>query len=158
MLWLRGVGFSSGTRHWTCAFEVFKACLVCQEIVTKWFYLWSIGKVSDANHRACRILSYWLKTVSGKKSRYVNVLYDVALSRIKENNSYNWVSDAKQLLCSIGFGDVWYNQGVIDQDFCVSSNNAYLIYSSKVGVPDWWNPHEHDFTDKLLTSICSTDY
>ena len=47
------------------------------------------GKVSDANHKACRILSYWLKTVSGKKSRYVNGLHYIALSRIKENNSYN---------------------------------------------------------------------
>ena len=46
--------------------------------------------------RQCRILSYWLKIVSGKKSRYVNVLYHAALSRVKENDSYNWVSDVKQ--------------------------------------------------------------
>ena len=65
--------------------------------------------------RQCRILSCWLKMVSGKKSRYVSVLYHAALSRIKENDSYNWVSDVKQLPCSIGFGGVWYNQGVIDQ-------------------------------------------
>ena len=65
--------------------------------------------------RQCRILSNWLKIVSGKKSRFVNVLYHAALSRVKENDSYNWVSDVKQLLCSIGFADVWYKQGVIDQ-------------------------------------------
>ena len=88
------------------------------------------------------------------------MFYHAALSRVKENDSYNWVSDVKQLLCSIGFGDVWYNQGVIDQTgfLCVIKQRLFDIYSSKVGVPDWWNPQEHDFTDKLLTSICSTDY
>ena len=69
------------------------------------------------NIRQGRILSYWLKIVSGKKSHYVNVLYQAALTRTKENDSYHWVSDVniKQLLCSIGFGDVWYSQMVIDQ-------------------------------------------
>ena len=80
--------------------------------------------------RQCRILSYWLKIVSGKKSRYVNVLYHAALSRVKENDSYNWVSDVKQLLCSIGFGDVWYNQGVIDQTgfLCVIKQRLFDIF------------------------------
>ena len=55
--------------------------------------------------RQCRIL-YWLKNVSGKKPLNVSVLYHGALSGIKENDSYDWVSDVRQLLCSIGFGDV----------------------------------------------------
>ena len=78
----------------------------------------------------CRILSYWLKIVSGKKSRYVNVLYHAALSRVKENDSYNWVSDVKQLLCSIGFGDVWYNQGAIDHTgfLCVIKQRIFDIF------------------------------
>ena len=79
--------------------------------------------------RQYRILSYWLKIISGKKSRYVNVLYHAALSRVKENDSYNWVSDVKKLLCSIGFGDVWYNQGVIDQTWflCVIKQRLFDI-------------------------------
>ena len=71
-----------------------------------------------------------LKIASGKKSCYVNVLYHAALSRVKENDSYNWVSDVKQLLCSIGFGDVWYNQGVIDQTgfLCVIKQRLFDIF------------------------------
>ena len=49
---------------------------------------------------------------------------------MKENDSYNWVSDVKQWLCSIGFGHVWHNQGVIDQTgfLCVIKQRLFDIF------------------------------
>ena len=80
--------------------------------------------------RHCRIISYWLKIVSGRKPHYVNILYYAALSRIRVNDKYNWALNVKQLLCSIGFGDVWYSQGVSDHTgfLCVIKQRLFDLY------------------------------
>ena len=118
-----------------------------------------LGRYPMRTIRQCRILSCWLKIVSGKKSRYVNVLYHAALSRIKENDSYDWVSDVKQLLCSICFGDVWYNLGVIDQTGCLSviKQRLFDIFKQSWSARMVESPRAR-FLHMSLTSICSTDY
>ena len=37
-----------------------------------------------------------------------------SLSRVNRSIDGNWVHSVKKLLCSCGFGDVWYSQGVDD--------------------------------------------
>ena len=80
--------------------------------------------------RHCRIISYWLKIVSGRKPHYVNILYYAALSRIRVNDKYNWALNVKQLLCSIGFGDVWYSQGISDHTgfSCIIKQCLFDVY------------------------------
>ena len=57
-------------------------------------------------------MAYWLKIVTGCKPMYVSQLYQASLSWLDNTASQNWARQIKQLLCSVGFGDVWYNQGV----------------------------------------------
>jgi hypothetical protein len=64
--------------------------------------------------RYVRIVKYWLHIVSGKKSRYVNILYQDALNNIDKNNRPSWIRSVRSLLLTNGFGEVWINQGVSD--------------------------------------------
>ena len=61
--------------------------------------------------RFCRIIKYWLKIVTGMKSSYVCLLYIDSVNQA-ERNKPGWATSVKTLLCSIGMGEAWYNQGV----------------------------------------------
>ena len=76
--------------------------------------------------RHCRIISYWLKIVSGNKPLYVNHVYQSAVTRMTNTPSRNWAYDVKQLLCTSGFGDVWYNQGVSDPESFIKAFKYWL--------------------------------
>ena len=71
-----------------------------------------VGRVPMDLVRKLRIIRYWLKIVSGFKSKYVNVAYTAALSRVNENDTNNWAYNVKNLLSTHGYADVWNNQGV----------------------------------------------
>ena len=60
-------------------------------------------------------MSYWLKIVTGCKPMYVSELYQASLSRLDNTASQNWAREINQLLCSVGFGDACYNQGVANR-------------------------------------------
>ena len=83
-----------------------------------------LGRFPLELNRQCRIMSYWLKIVTGCKSLYVSQLYQASLSRLDNIASQNWAREIKQLLCSVGFGDVWYSQGVANP---VGFINAFRV-------------------------------
>ena len=63
-------------------------------------------------------MKYWLKiitiTTEGRLTKYV---YDVQKQYMEEHeNKTNWVGLLRGLLCEHGFGEVWYNQGVGNED------------------------------------------
>ena len=62
-----------------------------------------------------RIVKYWLKILNIKQTRLTKVLYNVQFNALTNSHTIvNWVSKVRNLLCSYGFGEAWYNQGVGD--------------------------------------------
>ena len=84
--------------------------------------------------RYIRILKYWLKIVHGKKSHYINVLYCREVRDIDTNDKMSWARSVKNLLCGIGFGEVWYNQGVGNIDLFVKILKQRL---TDINFQDW---------------------
>ena len=93
-----------------------------------------LGRFPLELNRQCRIMSYWLKIVTGCKSLYVSQLYQASLSRLDNMASQNWAREIKQLLCSVGFGDVWYSQGVANP---VGFINAFRVRIRDIYKQNW---------------------
>ena len=93
-----------------------------------------LGRFPLELNRQCRIMSYWLKIVTGCKSLYVSQLYQASLSRLDNIASQNWAREIKQLLCSVGFGDVWYSQGVANP---VGFINAFRVRIRDIYKQNW---------------------
>ena len=79
------------------------------------FVYGTLGRVPLIILRHYKIIKYWTNIVLGKKSFYVNLVYSSSLQYI-ESNDKNWAYNVRKLLCSNGFGDIWRNQSVFDQD------------------------------------------
>ena len=75
-----------------------------------------LGRVPMSTIRQIRIIKYWLRIVSGKKSQIINIVYNATLSRLNNVNVVNWASNVRDLLCTTGYGDIWVNQGATDPD------------------------------------------
>ena len=64
--------------------------------------------------RLCRIIKL-VKIIKSKSYRLIKVLYNVHLSTINTDGTrVNWVSKVRDLLCTYGFDEVLFNQGVCD--------------------------------------------
>ena len=71
----------------------------------------------DVYQRYIRVVKYWLKILNIKQTRLTKVLYNVQFNALTNNHTIvNWVSKVRNLLCSYGFGEAWYNQGVGDKN------------------------------------------
>ena len=72
-----------------------------------------LGRIALIVQRYIRIVKYWLKCFNIKHTRLTKVLYNVQFNALTNNHTIvNWVSKVRNLLCSYGFGEAWYNQGV----------------------------------------------
>jgi hypothetical protein len=60
--------------------------------------------------RKIRIVKYWLKLLETRNCILISLYEDM----LERNNTSNWLYQVKYLLCSLGFGDVWYKQHVDD--------------------------------------------
>ena len=58
-----------------------------------------------------KIIKYWLNIVTGQKSSYVCLIYRYAVNQA-ERRKPSWALNVKSLLCNVGMGEAWYNQGV----------------------------------------------
>ena len=93
-----------------------------------------LGRFPLELNRKWRITSYWLKIVTGCKQIYVSQLYQASLSRLDNIASQNWAREIKELLCSVGFGDIWYNQGVANP---VGFINAFRVRIRDIYKQNW---------------------
>ena len=82
------------------------------------FIYGELGRYPLQMTRYGRIIRYWLNIVTGKKSLYVCLVYREAVAQADRNKS-SWALNVKSLLCSIGLGEAWYNQGVGDPDIFI---------------------------------------
>ena len=73
-----------------------------------------LGRVPLMVLRLCRIIKYWLKITKSKSYLLIKALYNVQLSTINTDGTrVNCVSKVRDLLCTYGFGEAWFNQGLV---------------------------------------------
>ena len=61
----------------------------------------------------CRAVKYWCKLITCDRQRYISKCY-LLMFQHDASGRHNWASDMRILLCSLGFGHVWYEQSVGD--------------------------------------------
>ena len=77
------------------------------------FIYGELGRVPLQNKFFLSILNYWFNILESEESRFIKNAYQLLLNDIANKpNCVNWVSKVNGLLSSLGFHDVWVNQGV----------------------------------------------
>ena len=64
-------------------------------------------------HYHHRAIKYWCKLLTTDENRYIRKCYKL-LHQLDSSGRHNWASDLRILICSIGFGHVWYEQSIGD--------------------------------------------
>ena len=71
------------------------------------------GITTYITRRYFDIVKYWFKILSAAENKYVKIIYSLMLRDINQlPNKVNWASLLRDLLMSLGFYNVWLNQGV----------------------------------------------
>ena len=73
------------------------------------------GELGRTEMRVIRlrlILNYWIRILEMSDRRLVKHVYLALKNQAEDNNVKNWASLVKDLLCNLGLGHAWYNQGV----------------------------------------------
>ena len=85
------------------------------------FVYGELGRTSCITKRYLMIIKYWFKILFSKGVKYIKVVYNMMLSDIElYPNKTNWVSLLRNLLVSMGFNEVWIQQGVGNVDNFIS--------------------------------------
>lgn len=77
------------------------------------FIYGELGRTTYLTKRFSFIIKYWFKVLSAQDNKYVKMVYDLMMRDMELfPRKTNWASLVKNLLMSLGFYDVWLNQGV----------------------------------------------
>ena len=112
------------------------------------------------NGRLKRILNYWLKIITLNDSNPVKIIYKLLLKDTQDNaNITNWVSLLRNMLMTRGFGDIWLQQYVPD------NNNFVSLFTQRVSdifmqqnTENIYNVSEHRLYKQFLNTTISTEY
>ena len=74
-----------------------------------------------------RVLSYWFKLLEADPDTAIHCAYQT-LYQLAESNKDCWALRLRQLLFSIGFGEVWFNQGVGNVNYFMSEFKQRIIH------------------------------
>ena len=76
------------------------------------FVYGELGRTNYITRRYFIIIKFWLKLLIRPENKYIRIVYDMMVNDIEIfSNKVNWASLACHLL-SLGFYEVWLNQGV----------------------------------------------
>ena len=77
------------------------------------FIYGELGRTNCITKRYILIIKYWFKILDVKRTKYIKIVYNMMLHDMDQAaNSVNWASLVRHLLLSLGFYEVWLNQGV----------------------------------------------
>ena len=85
------------------------------------FVYGELGRTTCLTKRYSMTVKYWFKILAAQKSKYIKLIYNLMLQDIElEPNKINWASLVRHLLMSLGFYNVWLNQGVGNKNVFIS--------------------------------------
>ena len=80
------------------------------------------GRTNFLTRRYLLIIKYWFKILSTGDNKYVKLIYRLMFNDIDTRvNTVNWASLLRNLLSSLGFHEVWVNQGVGNYNAFIAS-------------------------------------
>ena len=81
------------------------------------FVYGELGRMSFQKIRFYNILKYWIKNLNANSNRYVKKVYNLLRNDLETHpNKINWCSLVKNLLCRLGYYEVWLLQTVGNTD------------------------------------------
>ena len=105
-----------------------------------YFVYGELGRYPMYIFRYWRIISYWLKFITGKNP-FISLLYHESLVNIDASTKYSWARKVRALLFESGFREAWHNQGVGDVNvFCMMFKTRLL------------DMYQHDWHSRLRAS------
>ena len=79
------------------------------------FIYGELGRTSYQVRRYLFIVKYWLKLLLSQSNKYIKLVHNLLLRDIELlPTQVNWASLVRHLFCSLGFYEVWAQQGVGD--------------------------------------------
>ena len=85
------------------------------------FIYGELGRTSYQVRRYLFIVKYWFKLLSSRSYKYSKLVYNLMLRDIELlPTKVNWASLVRHLFCSLGFYEVWVQQGVGDYSKYIS--------------------------------------
>ena len=79
------------------------------------FVYGELGRTKFITRRYFTIIKFWLKLLIRPENKYIRIVDDMMVNDIEIfSNKVNWASLFRHLLLSLGFYDVWLNQGMGD--------------------------------------------
>ena len=111
------------------------------------FIYGELGRISFHCRHLFNIVKFWMKILCSNENKYVSRVYKLLKSDFENNpNIVNWCSKLKQLLCSLGFYDVWLQQSVGDIDMFL----AILKQRLKDNFVQNWHERLHNSSRALF--------
>ena len=92
-----------------------------------------------------RAIKYWCKLIESQPNRYINKCY-TPLYQLDQSERHNWASDLRILICSLGYGHVWYQQSVGDVKYFLFNIKQRLI---DISHQEWHAKVEHQCPEYL---------
>ena len=87
--------------------------------------LGELGRPDFSCHTKIKVIRYWLRILKHNANRYTKLSYYEQFN-LAENNIPSWGLRVKNILNSTGFGHVWINQGVANEENFLDSIKTRL--------------------------------
>ena len=85
------------------------------------FVYGELGRTTLITKRYVSIIKYWFKIIRSSENKYINFIYKIMFSDLERRpNATSWASLVKNLLFSLGFNEVWMQQGVANYNIFIS--------------------------------------
>ena len=106
-------GFHKGDAVEKIHMKFCKSILGVRKTTQNDFVYGELGRKSLFCSRQSSIIRYWIKILESDETKYVKIIYNMLLNDVNNNpNIVNWASLLRDMLCNLGFRDVWLAQSV----------------------------------------------
>jgi hypothetical protein len=110
-------GFNQGKAVERLHMQFCKRLLGVKKNTQNDFIYGELGRMPLQNMRYYNIIKFWIKLLTTDENKYIKKVYLMLKQDIIENpNRINWCSLLKDLLCTLGFYEVWLFQTVGDSE------------------------------------------
>ena len=106
-------GFSQANAIERVHLQFCKRLLGVKKTTQNDFIYGELGRTTCITKRYLLIIKYWFKILYCRNTKYIKLVYNMMLNDLERNPAIkNWASLLHNLLLSMGFNDVWLQQGV----------------------------------------------
>lgn len=106
-------GFSKPVQQERVHLQFCKKLLGVKKSTQNDFIYGDLGRVSIQTYITQSIINYWFKILESEQTKYIKNAYKLMMTDLENKpNNINWASKVRDLLSTLGFYEVWLNQGV----------------------------------------------